>query len=383
MEETLIRYGGALKSLGGRRIGGYLCIWGDENATDLEGEFFTKTTDFDFEDGEKRSGYYNHGLDLTVKNRKIGRGSLKTDDVGVWLEAQIAERDEYCDAVLELAEKGALGLSSGALNHLVRKEPVKNADGEIIAHRITHWPIGEWSATPTPAEPRTKAVALKSLAGAPSLAELTGKSAPATKGLLGDYLPQQMTMAALRTLNDALVYSFVWDALYSEYGQYADLTLPERLTLCRQAFDEFRDIALRTIEALLQDPEQAPAVKTALKSLWGEGAPAAVPESLAAHTQAVVQAVTHYTERLEGRAEARKSAGRQLSAANVDDLSRVVSALEDLEAVKSRLAGIAPAPAPSAPVVSAEAKSLFVVTAPDLDSLRRKGRAALLLAGAA
>ena len=44
MEDMLITFNQSLKALGDGRIGGYLVVFGDENNTDLDGDFFTKAT---------------------------------------------------------------------------------------------------------------------------------------------------------------------------------------------------------------------------------------------------------------------------------------------------------------------------------------------------
>lgn len=155
--DMLIVNGGAIKSLGNDKYGGYLVCFGDKDATDLTGDFFTAETEFDI-DGEKATAiYYDHGLDPVLKRRKIGAGTLKQDSVGVWLEFQLQRRDDYEKAIADYAAQGKFGLSSGTAPHLV--ERVK----EGKAHRITMWPLGlDASITPTPAEPRTMVMPLKS-----------------------------------------------------------------------------------------------------------------------------------------------------------------------------------------------------------------------------
>lgn len=176
--DMLVFQGGAVKSLGGGKIGGHLVLFSTKNDPDTSGDYFDSDTDFDFEDGDKRSGYYNHGFDVKIGNTKIGTGSLTKDKIGVWLEAQLKERDEYVDAIHQMVKDGALGLSSGALNHLVRRE-AKNKAGTL--NYVSHWPIGEWSGTPTPAEPRTLAVSLKTWARGLSAAPITTENSSVVK----------------------------------------------------------------------------------------------------------------------------------------------------------------------------------------------------------
>jgi len=88
----------------------------------------------------------------------LGTADLRPDDVGVWVEAQLELRDDYERNIYEMAKAGKLGWSSGTAAHLVEREPAGKAQ------RVTAWPLGlDASLTPTPAEPRTQAVPLKSL----------------------------------------------------------------------------------------------------------------------------------------------------------------------------------------------------------------------------
>lgn len=151
-------YGDTIKSLGGGKVGGYLVMYGNEAQRDLEGEYFTPETDFGLDWFDSRPVLYHHGLDKAIKGARIGKiESLKQDDMGVWIEAQLDLRNQYVAAILQLVEKGALGWSSGTLPHLIQRENGK----------ITRWPIVEGSSTPTPAEPRLSVVPLKALLEVP------------------------------------------------------------------------------------------------------------------------------------------------------------------------------------------------------------------------
>lgn len=145
----------ALKWIGDDRVGGYLVLWGSPAQKDLTGEYFTPDTELGLDWYDRRPALYHHGLDGTMKASVIGViDTLKTDDVGVWAEAQLDMRNRYVQAVQKLVDRGALGWSSGSLPHLV----VVKSDG-----RIERWPIVEGSLTPAPAEPRISVSNLKSL----------------------------------------------------------------------------------------------------------------------------------------------------------------------------------------------------------------------------
>lgn len=147
--------GGAIKALGDDRVAGYLVLWGNKQQADLHGEYFTPQTDLALDLYEERPLLYQHGLDETMKLLKVGTiTSLKADAEGLWMEAQLDLRKKYASAVMKLVKRGVLGLSSGALPHLVEVD----ASGQI-----KRWPIVEGSMTPTPAEPRIVAEAMKSI----------------------------------------------------------------------------------------------------------------------------------------------------------------------------------------------------------------------------
>lgn len=150
-------YGGAVKALGDGRVGGYLVRFTTDSDPDLEEDFFTKYTDLGVADGSSLPVYYQHGMDKRVKNKRIGRGPVRSDDVGLWIEAQLELRDKYEQAIYKLAQDGKLGWSSGAAGHLVSAENVGKS------RQITAWPIAEASLTPTPAEPRNSAMPIKSI----------------------------------------------------------------------------------------------------------------------------------------------------------------------------------------------------------------------------
>jgi HK97 family phage major capsid protein len=156
--DALIFSGNAVKALGGGKIGGYLVLFGTPDQTDLAGDYFTKDTNF----GGATSSpvLWQHGMDPAVGLDPMGAGPLKIDDIGVWIESQLNMRTAYEKAVYGMAEAGKLGWSSGTAAHLVKREDAPGGK----ASRITSWPLGlDASLTPTPAEPRTRALPLKSL----------------------------------------------------------------------------------------------------------------------------------------------------------------------------------------------------------------------------
>jgi len=146
--------GPAVKALGGGKVGGYLVRFTNADEPDLEGEYFDARTWYG--DVSTSPVYFNHGLDSTLGLRMLGSGALSAKDAGVWIEAQLALRDEYEKAVYQLAESGKLGWSSGTASHLIQREE------EEKAIHISRWPLGlDASLTVTPADPGNRALPLK------------------------------------------------------------------------------------------------------------------------------------------------------------------------------------------------------------------------------
>jgi HK97 family phage prohead protease len=150
-------FSGSLKAKENGVVEGYLVRFGNSNDTDLEKDYFTKSTDFGFEfDGgqsHKLGLYYNHGMDKTLGTKKIGYGEVMMDDKGLWYSAQLDMADEYSKMIYDLAKKGQLGFSSGSASHMVEREMMGKA------YEIKRWALAEASLTPTPAEYRNKAEA--------------------------------------------------------------------------------------------------------------------------------------------------------------------------------------------------------------------------------
>lgn len=152
-------------------LGGYGVVFG---GMDLEGDTFTPQTDFKNYVAQPPV-FFDHSLQQNVEHELGHVIKMTADEKGLWVEAQLDRHKAYVDQVLELAEKGALGWSSGSVPHLVRRD----------AKSIKQWPIVEFSLTPTPAEPRTIGVErIKSILGeqtAKALGIATGPEAKAAE----------------------------------------------------------------------------------------------------------------------------------------------------------------------------------------------------------
>jgi hypothetical protein len=135
-------FGGGVKAVADYTIRGRGVVYGGE---DLTGDTFTKNTDF----GDTRPFvgmpvYYDHSLGSMRGQIGTVKAWMPTDD-GIDVEIELDRRNKYVGDVMKLVKSGALGLSTGALSHLVVRD-----GGEV-----KRWVVGEISLTPTPAEPRT------------------------------------------------------------------------------------------------------------------------------------------------------------------------------------------------------------------------------------
>jgi hypothetical protein len=150
-----IRDASSVKALGGDRLGNYLVLWGDDKQRDLYGEYFDAQKTAGLMDifnymGGKVPALYQHGMDGQVKFSPVGIiDTMAVDEIGLWTETQLDMANAYAKEIQKLARKKALGASSGTLPG-ARKVA---SDGCII-----QWPIIEGSFTPTPAEPRLRAL---------------------------------------------------------------------------------------------------------------------------------------------------------------------------------------------------------------------------------
>lgn len=341
MDDLLINFGGALKSLGNNKVGGHIVIFGSPDATDLTGDFFTAATDFDIEDGDTRSIYYNHGLDPTIGNTKIGRATIKRDDVGLymtgelkifdrekWNAEQLAEREEWLKAVYESVERGDCGLSSGAVAHLVRREAVKNA------YELKSWSLGECSITMTPAEPRTQVMALKSYAAAQEIE---------AKSQLPPYVGREATGAAMSRVNDGLM-SHIYTQMYHvanigtpDAEPYFTTRAPlppkskdEALSNISGACDEHKAMCLKIAGAMMDDPDEAGEAKTWAQA-YQTDADNDDPQNrtFTKSSERLATDAAEYTAWLSRRQEARIKSGRKLSKANIDRMKEIHGHLTD------------------------------------------------------
>jgi phage head maturation protease len=333
MNDALVHYGGEVKALGGGRVSGYLVVFGTAEQPDLsmQRDYFTKATDLDIEDGDRKSVYYAHGLDPQLKTKRIGSATVKTDDVGVWIEAQLSLRDEYEKAVYGLVEAGKMGWSSGAPSHLVTRKAVEAKSGESV-HEILSWNLSEASLTPTPAEPRADAFALKSLPSLVNLVptEVHADSAPTTKSR-ADFTYDDLRALLESEWNEDFPPQMAYGDPYDGWARQVHIVAMDDTTcvgqrgwdgeLIRRAYaitagndvmwGEPEEVArTTTFVAVTDGDDEAPMMKT----ITTESAPATLP--FGEHLESALAAVGGVIERGFDINDLRIKSGRVLSAAN-------------------------------------------------------------------
>lgn len=151
----------AVKSVSDYLLKGRAIVFG---GADVVGDTFTANTDI----GSTRSFvgmpvYWNHTMSGTKSQIGIVTDWEKNEE-GIDLVIEIDKRSKYLKQIMELAKRGMLGLSTGAVGNTVERK-----GGEIL-----RWIVGEVSLTTTPAEPRTYANVKTPYAGAMAVKHVAG-----------------------------------------------------------------------------------------------------------------------------------------------------------------------------------------------------------------
>lgn len=207
-------------------VKGYLVRFGDTKTADLEGDYFTKSTDYGFPMTEGKrvplNVYYHHGMDAQVGKKSIGTGYIKMDDTGLWYEAQLDLADEYGSMIAKLCKQGKMGFSSGAAAHLVERKSMGGAA------EITRWPIAEASITPTPAEYRNSVKSLEEYYG---MGEMDDMEEMTPEPMIGES-PEEYAAELFRIAESNLVHEGLeayYDALCGAIEAVSDQAMADAI----------------------------------------------------------------------------------------------------------------------------------------------------------
>lgn len=151
----------AVKSVADNILKGRAIVFG---GADIVGDIFTPNTDI----GASRSFvgmpvYWNHAL-MGTKSQIGWVKDWQQNEEGIDVEIELDRRGKYLKQIMELAKRGVLGLSTGAVGNTVERK-----GGELL-----RWIVGELSLTTTPAEPRTYANVKTPYAGAMAVKHVAG-----------------------------------------------------------------------------------------------------------------------------------------------------------------------------------------------------------------
>lgn len=349
----------AVKSLNDAgQIGEYGILFGSPSTPDASAykDYFTPQTDFWLEKWEQRPMLYHHGFDSDPEYAAqpvIGVwNKAQIDDTGVFMVGQLDESHPKYAATKARADAGELFISSDSADHLLRRR--KNEDG---THEVLRWPLLAGSLTPTPAEPRMMAVsAVKSAFKAIGIDAESIEEAPKSTGAiksqyLGEYAETSVSTDVIRSMCDRLMYGAVYDCLSDN-----NLSLTEKMQNLKNAFNEFRDISLRAVEAIMQGTDsQSPA--SAMKALLElKEAVTEAPQAgvrFTDHTKTARETVEGYVERATGYAAIKSNEAKPLPANRIEEITEVVAAMDTACGALKALLPTEESPAPDEPKVTA------------------------------
>lgn len=154
----LVIDGGTVKTEQEGIVKGLGIVFGSEQEPDAYRDFFTPETQVRKSTSFTVPLYYNHGLGAI--DTEIGEATLTKTDEGWEAEAVIDVNDPLGAKVYKAVKKKPHGFSTGALQHLVKREPKAND-----TNLLTQWVVGELSLTERPAERKAIVQSIKSIDG--------------------------------------------------------------------------------------------------------------------------------------------------------------------------------------------------------------------------
>lgn len=156
----LVIDGGTVKTEADGVVTGFGIVFGSEADPDQSSmrDFFTEDTFITKRKQFEVPLYYEHGLG-PIKT-EVGTATLIRDKNGWKATAQIDTSDDLGKTVYEAVKEKPHGFSTGALQHLVKRESRQNN-----TNFIKQWVVGEISLTERPAERKAVVETIKSVNG--------------------------------------------------------------------------------------------------------------------------------------------------------------------------------------------------------------------------
>ena len=243
------------------RVVNHMALFGGR---DLDGEHFTKDTDFESSYTATGRLYvdWEHGLDHDKSAPKsddilgyVDWSTAKIDEKGLWVERVLNRRNQYMRYIEPLIDAGMIGNSSEAVPELVQK----TKEGEI-----KKWGLKRDTLTVNPAEPRMMTqnviTALKSLAMVfPNLKALLPQDAAGIEASAADQEPARVNtnQQENKTMNVSLTDEQF--AQYMEANKTPDPPAEPAEDGASKAMNEFS----QKIDALLDAVEKSAQLKDA------------------------------------------------------------------------------------------------------------------------
>jgi len=153
-DNTLVSFGGAVKSLGRRGFSGLAIIF---NSIDRTGESFSPAVNMELKGRSSLPTYWRHSLDEKIGNQKLADAAFQVTPEGLHVEGEFLRFGGFEKDLMSAIDQGLLGFSTGSASHLVRTKQ-RGSFTEIVA-----WPVVDLSLTETPCEPKARVQPLKSL----------------------------------------------------------------------------------------------------------------------------------------------------------------------------------------------------------------------------
>ena len=302
--DVLTSFPDAIKSDRLGYVKGYLVRFGDAKSADLEGDYFTQSTDYGFpmESGKRvpLNVYYHHGMDQMVGKKSIGTGFVKMDETGLWYEAQLDLADEYGSMIAKLCKQGKMGFSSGAAAHLVERKSMGGAA------EITRWPIAEASITPTPAEYRNSVKSLEEYYGMGEMEDEEMTPEPMPEQSPEEYAAELFKMAEADLIHEGM--EAYYEAMSEGIAMVADASMADAIinefaNRAKQLYAMhgakcIHPASLRGVERRLRDAVglSRSSAKRLAPVVWDSLRDADQPET---QPELVVEAKAHDNERAE------------------------------------------------------------------------------------
>lgn len=133
---------------GARYVEGYLVRYTDSEHRDLQGEYFTKSTNFLMQAGYPIKGaptMYHHGMD---ELGAVGIGLLdfvNEDDIGLFVRSKLYEREDYERMLKEISKRKSLNLSQEVIT---RKAELAVKAIDTVLNTVPHqWSMGAYPPT--------------------------------------------------------------------------------------------------------------------------------------------------------------------------------------------------------------------------------------------